>query len=322
MAHKIESMMYANETPWHGLGTKVEGALTSAEALKAAGLDWEVELADLKTDTGTIVTHKATRRATDKKIFGVVGPKYHPLQNREAFEWFDPFVSDAQASFETAGSLSEGKRIWALAKLNRDPIEVVRNDIVEKFLLLSNCHDGTMSVRCGFTPIRVVCANTLAMAEQTSDSSLIRVMHSKNVKQNLEMVRDLINTANEQFEATAEQYKALAKRKVNKKDLDRYVVQVFFPQHETTPEEELSDRARASIHKMNMNIQSLFESGKGSDIKGVRGTYWGLYNSVTEYLSYHAIEDQNQRLDSLWFNGRSKGIADDALDLALEYATR
>src|SRR5262249_27318291 len=148
-------------------------------SFKQAGLDWEVELFPLFTATGQQVTHKAVKRSTDGKVLGVVGPRWQPLQNKDAFNWFDPFLAAGQATLEAAGSLAGGTRVWVLAKLNRDPIVVVPGDEVTKYLLLSNGHDGSLAVRCGFTPIRVVCNNTLQMAHNDRvGSQLIRFTHS------------------------------------------------------------------------------------------------------------------------------------------------
>src|SRR3954467_5148747 len=135
MAHEIETMAYFGHRPWHGLGTP----LTEADlydwqsASKKAGLDWEVELVPLQTaDTQAKVENKAVRRTSDGRILGVVGPRYHPLQNKDAFAWFDPFLQAKEAALHTAGSLRQGSRVWVLAKLNRDPLVIAENDEVEK----------------------------------------------------------------------------------------------------------------------------------------------------------------------------------------------
>ena len=135
----------------------------------------------LTADTLAKVEHKAVRRKTDGKVLGVVGPKYHVLQNRDAFRWFEPFLAAKEAALNTAGSLAEGSRIWVLAKLNRAPLVIAQGDEIEKFILLSHSHDGRLAVRVGFTPIRVVCANTLALAHKKDASNLIRLKHTKDL---------------------------------------------------------------------------------------------------------------------------------------------
>src|SRR5262249_5257411 len=162
MPHAVETMFSVRETPWHKLGRVVREAPSAADAIRLAGLDWPVALQRLRLSDGRTVNRWAVVRATDGAVVGdAVGPQWTPLQNREAVTWFDPFIQAKQAHFETAGSLCEGRRVWILAELNRKPVEVVPGDAVRKFLLLSNSHDGSLAVRVGFTPVRVVCANTL-----------------------------------------------------------------------------------------------------------------------------------------------------------------
>ena len=158
MSHEVESMMFVGETPWHGLGTALEldDLYNWQKASVAAGLDWEAERVPLVTaDTQAKVDHFAIRRKTDGKILGAVGKKYTILQNKDAFKWFQPWLEAKEAALHTAGSLREGSRIWVLAKLNRSPLVIAKGDEVEKFILLSHSHDGSLAVRCGFTPVRV-----------------------------------------------------------------------------------------------------------------------------------------------------------------------
>ena len=230
MAHEVESMMFVGETPWHGLGTALDqdDVYNWEKASVAAGLDWEAERVPLVTaDTQAKVDHFAIRRKTDGKILGAVGKKYTILQNRDAFKWFQPFLEAKEASLETAGSLKEGSRIFVLAKLARDPIVVAAGDEVLKYLLLSHSHDGSLAIRLGFTPIRVCCSNTMALAHRSDASKLIRVKHTRDVHENLENIRETMNVINAEFEATAEQYKALARKTINQADLEKYVRLVF-----------------------------------------------------------------------------------------------
>lgn len=318
MAHELESMFSVKETPWHGLGKIVHEAPTAADAIKLAGLDWRVlesPIYRVNDKSGNqflqVPSHKAVFRETDGTVLGVVGNDYHPLQNDKAFEFFNPFVESGLASFETAGSLREGKVVWVLAKLNRAPIEIGKGDVVNKFLMLSNGHDGKMAVRVGFTPIRVVCANTLAMSHSNQQSKLLRVMHSSKVNDNVEKIRDLVNAADAKFEATAAQYQELTRHGVNEKDLKRYVNIVF-------KYSEVEDaRRQMSKDRMIQDITRLFETGRGQNLPGAKGTYWGLYNSVTEYLSYEKGRGQDSRLNSLWF-GDAGRLNQMALEAALK----
>lgn len=315
MPHEIETMAFAGETPWHGLGTALndEDQTNWELACTKAGLDWGVESVPLVTadDRRDGVTHVAMRRTSDGRILGVVGPRYCPLQNRDAFRFFTPFLEAGEAALHTAGSLRQGSRVWVLAKLNRDPIEVVPGDEVEKFLLLSHSHDGSLAVRCGFTPVRVVCANTLAMAHGSDASKLLRVRHTGDVLANLSAIREVMNLADREFEATAEQYKRLAQKSVNQSDLNLYVKRVLGVEQES----DLSSRTKNIVER----IVELAEVGKGNDATEVRGTLWAGYNAVTEYLGYNRGHTATKRLDSLWF-GDSAAVSKHALDVALEMA--
>lgn len=310
MAHELEivngqaQMFYVNQTPWHGLGRHLDAPPSVREAIVAAGLDWTVGLKPLFTQEGEKAPALATFRQDTNKLLGVVGPNYKPLQNEEAFNFFDPFLQNGLASLETAGSLREGKRIWVLAKIKADPMTIVPGDEVEKFVLLSNSHDGTTAIRVGFTPIRVVCANTLAMAHSDAASKLIRVRHTGDVVTNVEKLGEIMNLANAEFEANAEQYKFLATRQISASDLQKYVKIVFDLPEDNKRESRVLGR-----------VISMFEKGRGNDLPGVAGTYWAAYNAAIEYLQYEKGKNPDIRLDSNWF-GQSASINKKALEVA------
>ena len=314
MSHEIETTAYFGRLPWHGLGTALKEAdvYDWPVACTKAGLDWGVELVPLVThDTQAQVAHRAVRRSTDGRVLGVVGPRYAPLQNRDAFGWFQPFLDAKEAQLHTAGSLRGGSRVWVLAKLNREPLVIAEGDEVEKFVLLSHGHDGGLAVRAGFTPIRVVCQNTLSMAHGPDASRLIRLKHTTGVLENLADVRQVMDLANRDFEATAEQYRRLARQGVNQADLRRYVRRVL--KAEDRP--EVSARTKTVIEQ----IARLAEAGRGNDLPSVRGTYWTAYNGVSEWLAYGRGRSGDNRLNNLWF-GDSAITNRHALETALDMA--
>ncbi len=350
MAHMVEKMMYVGKAPWHGLGVALDNPPSVAEAIRLAGLDWNVVLADLQiTETGEGVDHKATVRDDDGRILGVVGPRYQPLQNADAFAWFQPFLESGEASIHTAGSLAHGKRVWVLAKINRAPSEIAPGDDVEKFILLSNSHDGTLAVRVGFTPIRVVCNNTLSLAHGSEASKLVRIRHTANAKDALAAVRETMDAANSAFEATADVYRQLARKPINAADLRRYVKTVF---ELPTDDKELSakgrtlldsivarngqqadlmrdllagqrahEQAQATAERTLLDaIVENFEAGQGSDLPDARGTYWSAYNAVTEYLSHERGRSADSRLNALWF-GEGATLNGKALATAVTMAS-
>ena len=313
MSHAVETMFYVKETPWHGLGVKLEEAPTVSEAIVAAGLDWVVGLKDLFTAEGQPVPAKATYRETDGSILGVVGPRYSPLQNSSAFDWFQPFIDSGEVSLHTAGSLNEGCKVWVLAELNRAKSEIVKNDEIAKFVLLSNSHDGTTAIRVGYTPIRVVCANTMAMAHSCKESKLLRVRHTKSSATKLNDIRDIMNNINGEFEATALQYKHLASKMFNSADLLKYV-KIILDIDLAIPSSEIKTRTKNIMNDILSRVE-----GPKQTMAGVNGTWWAAYNGVNEYLNYEKGRSANNRLDSLWFGlnaNSNKRAFDTALALA------
>ena len=313
MAAAIEQMMFVGATPWHGLGNQVESDITVADAIVAAGLDWEVGLKDLQTVDGVPVNHRATYRKTDGSILGVVGPRYTPLQNRDSFDWFQPFLDAGECALHTAGSLHSGQKVWVLAQLNRDNSEIVAGDEVSKFILLSNSHDGTTAIRVGYTPIRVVCANTLAWAHSNTNSQLIRIRHTRSSKSNLENVRDIMDNINAGFEATAEQFRFLASKDFNQADIRRYVKTLLGI--EKVVDADIKTRTRNILDE----IIGIITDSPEQAMVGTRGTYWAAYNGYNSYLNYVKGRTEDNRLDSLWFGaGSNENIK--ALNLAVEFA--
>jgi phage/plasmid-like protein (TIGR03299 family) len=312
MPAAVEQMMFVGATPWHGLGNKVDADIGVEDAIVAAGLDWEVGLKDLQTVDGVPVSHRATYRKTDGSILGVVGPRYTPLQNKDSFDWFQPFIDAGECGIHTAGSLHSGQKVWVLAQLNRDNSEIVPGDDVSKFILLSNSHDGTTAIRVGYTPIRVVCVNTLAMAHNNKNSQLIRIRHTRSSKNNLEQVRDIMDNINSQFEVTAEQFRFLASKNFNQADIRRYVKTMLGI--EGTVDGDIKTRTRNIMDE----ILALVEGPKQS-ATNVRGTWWAAYNGYNEYLNYNKGRTEDNRLDSLWFGANANDNIK-ALEKAMEFA--
>lgn len=162
MSANVESMFYVREAPWHGLGTRVEEALDSAEALKKSGLDWKVIQKPIMTDAFELIPgFKANIRDKDNRVLGVVSDRYKVVQNSEAFAFTDALLNEG-VRYETAGSLQDGKKIWLLARLPEKYI--IEGEDIEPYLVFSNSHDGSGSIKVAMTPVRVVCQNTLNIA--------------------------------------------------------------------------------------------------------------------------------------------------------------
>jgi len=321
MAHELTtengkaSMMYYGETPWHQLGTRLQKPATSEEAIVQAGLDWEVVKKPVYVkmdkrfqvkDTFAMV-RKDKWQNNDCDILGVVGKNYTPLQNKDAFNFFDSIVGDKKAIYHTAGSLSGGKIIWILAKLP-GYIRVINNDISEKYLLISNSHDGSSMVQIKFTPIRVVCMNTLTVALNKGET--LKVKHCKDVKDKLTQASELLGIVNEKYDTIERSFKNMVKVQLNEKRLNEYIKTVF-----PDPVDELQ---YATVDNNREMVRDLFENGLGNNLPGVQSTLWAGYNAVTELID-HKITKQNKdmRTKSIWF-GNGFNVKQKAFEVANE----
>lgn len=310
MAHEVDSMIWVGDRPWHGLGLELSNSPSVDDAIRLAGLDWNVRVDPLymknRYDEYVPAPAKVTIRESDERLLGVVKPGYTVLQNKEAFDWIRPFVENNQVKLEVAGSLRHGRRIFILARLMIDPIDVAKGDAVTCYLLLANGHDGTMAAWVALTPIRVVCANTLAAALDSDGSKLMRVVHGRQVVENLALVRDTIDLARRDFVASAELYAELAKRQIGTKELRSYVKKVFYPMADTRKRADTKSFELNAADAMFDRVLPLFEHGRGNDIQSIRHSWWAAYNAINEHLAYERGRSQNVRLDSLWFgNGGS-----------------
>lgn len=328
MAHMIEnrngqdSVFVVGTPAWHRLGKVFENPPSIEEGIRAANLDWKVEKKTLTAEGGIAIPDRvAVVRDVDNKVLGVVGSDYSPVQNSEAFGWFQPWLDAGHATLESAGSLYDGKRIWVMAKINKVVGDVIPGDSVESFILLSNAHDGTMSVRAGFTPVRVVCANTLSMAQAHSGSRLLKVNHKGNVRDTLNLVRDTMDLHTKAFNATLAQYTMLATKQIDDETFRKYVRLVFAatPASANSSEDSSSEDSSERRNLENKTLQ-LFQDGVGTHIAGVRGTLWGALNAVTEYTTHHRGRNSDNRMNSLWF-GDSANKNQKALKVAVEMAT-
>ncbi len=285
MSHNIEirngkaSIAYAGETPWHKLGQYIKEAFDAATALKAAGLDFTVEKVGLQTADGRPISGRYGLRRTDTKdVLGIVTDFYQPLQNRDAFAFFDGVFGKDKARYEVAGVLGKGEKVWLLARLPGD-FTVGREDLIGKWLLLTNGHDTNEPVRAKFTPIRVVCQNTLNAALRGKESE-VRVQHIGNVQGKLEVAGKLMKAAGIYFDEMQGRFNAFLKYPLKDNQAKEYFSRVLGD--DATGFNELSNIGQKQVEEM----QKLAATGAGTDIKGVRGSLWGAYSAVTEYVDH------------------------------------
>jgi phage/plasmid-like protein (TIGR03299 family) len=291
--------------PWAGRGIELKNTQDIQAAIKEAKLDWDVGLKDLFTEDAEHIPEKEIYCKANGRLFGVVGPTFKPVQNIEVFNWFQPFLDSGEASLDVAGSSGDGRRIWILAKINRPDMEILPGDKVGKRVLLSNAHIQGVSVRIGYCPLRFFCSNALSRGIRASD--VIRLRHHKLVLENMEKVRDIMNLADEEFQATAKEYQFLANKGVNQKDLIKYVNILT----------DVKEGVDISTKKKNIidGILANYELEHPTAI----GTWWGAYNTFNSYLNHVKGRNVDNRLESLWF-GQSFQDNNRALKLALEMA--
>jgi phage/plasmid-like protein (TIGR03299 family) len=309
----------ARDTPWHKLGTmKATAPRNAAEAIVSAGANWKVFKmpVGLLGDSVAIPGAFATVRETPDRgmeTLGMVGAKYTVMQNEAAFEWFDPVVADGRASFETAGVLRGGRVVWVLAKL-ASGFEVVPGDRVNGYLLLSNTHDGSRAIEARFTPIRVVCANTLREAHKGNVGDRpIKIRHTASLTDRLAEAQRVMGAASQAMESTAEAFRAMARVSMSGAKLQAFIRDVL----EQPAEGKLSTRTQNTVNA----IAELYDgAGLGLDMPGVRGTAWAAYNAVAEFVDYkRGSDDGDDRLASMAF-GTGAEMKDRALRAALAMA--
>lgn len=308
MAHLIETMFYVGGTPWHKLGNPLLfPPPTGEDAMRAAGCDWRVRTEPLFLKDGREAPAKATVRETDGKVLGVVGERYVVLQNADAFKWFDPLLDEKLVEFHTGGSLIGGKRVWVLAKIQGGEADVAPGDPVLAYLLLSNSHDGTLAINVRFTPIRVVCHNTLSAALSDEQSPNLTIKHTKYSKETLAKVRGTVDVAKRCFTASIDQYRWLATRKhgLNAVDLKKWVRQTFTGQQDDE-------------YRHEDTVIRLVRFGKGNSTTAVRDTCWALYNGVTDFVD-HERGREASRLEQAWF-GEGRRLKERALAAVVELA--
>lgn len=273
MAANVETMMYVREKPWHGLGTEVSEAPTSADALRLAGLDWEVQQKNIQVCGGSkIENYKANVRSTDGSVLGVVSDSYKIVQNADAFSFTDELIG-GDVRYETAGSLRGGKKIWLLAKM---PERKIAGDAVEPYLCFSNTHDGTGAIRVCMTPIRVVCNNTLNLALNTAKRQW-SARHTGNIEQKMQEARMCLQLADAYMDGLGDYADKLANKTINDEELDKILNEMF------PVEENDSERKKTMAKKAKDEFMVCYWR---PDIAQFLNTAWGVVNAMSDMVSH------------------------------------
>lgn len=271
MAANVETMFSVRETPWHGLGTIVQEAPTSADALTLAGLDWRVRQEPVvykEQESG----YYMNIRSTDDKVLGVVGGRYKPVQNIDAFDFVDGLVGEG-VTYETAGSLSSGKRIWLLAKM---PTTKILDDEVEPYMCLTNSHDGFGSLKVCMTPVRVVCQNTLNLALRGAKRNW-NGRHTNSIENKMSAARETLGLAKDYMSSLADTAQELYKIKIAPRDFTAMQDKLF------PITAEMSKRKEEAQVLLREQLQHAWQM---DDLGSIKGTAWGFMNAVADMTTH------------------------------------
>lgn len=317
----VAQHVYVGETPWHGLGKLIPADLSPDQVLTIAGLDWNVIKSPLTTTTpdGTEVMingKAALLRDRDNTVLDVIGDDWEPLQNADAFNFFDDLVREGNMQMHTAGSLKGGRIVWALAKISESFDVKGMEDRVDSYLLLSNPHMYGRSIDVRFTPIRVVCNNTLTMAlKKGSSKNAVRISHKRRFDP--DQVKEMLGIASFKLSQYKEAADFLASKRFDLQSLLKFYGTVF-PSNEST--RKIKAGERLDLDDMTRNgeeCMELLDTQPGAEF--ARGTYWQAFNSVTYFLDHVAGRSVDTRLQSAWYGAnQQKKLA--AIDAALELA--
>jgi phage/plasmid-like protein (TIGR03299 family) len=314
------SMFYAGEVPWHTLGTRLDGPATAAEAIEAANLGFEVGTFPVQIATAGgdpkfedldglgVPMGFAVVRLDTKAVLGCVGPRWKPVQNRQGFGFLDAVAAERKLEYHTAGAIGMGERVWMLAKMPGVIAVGQSDDTVEKYLLLSNAHNGLGCLRVLWTPQRVVCQNTLAVALAGAEGEGIAIRHTGDLQSKVREAQRVLGLAERFYdEELTPRINRLAGFSPTQSMLDNYF-KTLYPDPD-----DPQNHPRAAVHAEEVRgvLHDLFETGIGHDQPGVRGTLWAAYNSVTEYVDHDkpirgeskltAEGAASRKLESMWW---------------------
>ena len=334
MVAAVETMAYAGEVPWHGLGVPVEDTMTPEEMLEAANLNWTVSKRPAYTinqpvwneDVGlfNVEGHHFIVRDTDNSVLSACGEDYVPFQNADTFRFFKKFVSNGEMKMETAGSLKDGQDIWGLAKL-QSKFELPGGYKVEGYLLIDSPHVSGKALTIMFTPIRVVCANTMALALNT-EGKRFRVLHLQawdtEIMQAAEEALGISGTKMAEFQ---EQATFLSNKTAQPIDVQKFIAELFQPSLFVERSKGNVANDVPLVDEFNRTAEQVHDAialSPGADLKSAKGTWWGALNGVTYVMDHTKRKSERIKggaLYSSWL-GPNAAKKRQALSLATEYA--
>ena len=316
MAHELEfvngqaQMAYVGDTPWHGLGVKVPADLTPEQMLDVAGLNWSVEKIPAYARIGgdnIAIGQSALVRSVDNKILDVVSDDWNPVQNSEAFDFFNEFVAAGDMEMHTAGSLKGGQIVWGLAKV-KESFELFKGDQIDSYLLFSNFHKYGFSTDVRFTPIRVVCNNTLTLSLNSSVERMAKISHRKVFDPG--NVKEMLGIATDKLAKYKEMAQFLGSKKAKDEDIVEYFTRIF-------PVTGSNEKKTKEISKNAQIAIDILHTQPGAEY--AEGTWWQPFNAVTYLTDHLAGRSADTRLTSSWY-GSNKTLKTKALEVAVEMA--
>lgn len=316
MAHMIDTttgraaIAFAGQTPWHGLGQALTPDASIETWTREAGLNYTVNESPVlfQTDATTMPEEFKGRKVLHRSDTGaplaVVSDGYRVVQPADVMGFFGKLVELGGFQMETAGVLSHGRRVWALAKVN-EGADIVEGDTVRPYVLLGTSYDGTMATVGKFTSIRVVCNNTITAALGREHGGTVRVLHSERF--NPDAVRMELGIVGDNWERFLIQSRKLSKETMGKIEADAFVTALLQPFH--------NSRMALNETRGFKRIMELFNGQAiGAEIPGVMGTRWAMLNAITELVDHERGRSTNTRMESAWF-GTGAVLKNKALEL-------
>jgi len=326
MPAEVESMAYYGDIPWHRFGEQVDAPLTGDEMLTASGTNWLVEKHALRVydqyynlavhDHFAIVRpwRSQGEQALPSSVLGIVGCRYTPIQNKEAVEFAEALIGEGQAVYHTGGSLQGGKKVWYLLKLEGD-LNLPAEDRVDRYVLVTNSHDGSSCLQCAVTPIRVVCMNTLNLALNRAEQRF-SVAHRSHYRERVGEARRALGLVEHYYRSFQDISWELAGLKMTSSEVSAFLNELI----PVVNESPVAQRHQSEIRRL------FGGAGLGLEEPGIYGTRWAMLNAVGEWTDHvrparvigvaspSDLEIAEARLRSIWY-GSGRILKNRALDL-------
>ncbi len=319
MAHQFSSgAFFHGKAAWHGLGHVVDGTMPAREAFALGQADWEIVSTPILDPTGQpIKGYQAITRGDNGKVLSVQKDSYTIVQNEQLIKLSEALHEDAEISAVCV--LDEGRKVTFTARINGAEGEVVKGDEICQYLVGATSHDGSLAFQTLFTPVRVVCANTLSQALGHADRTgaaakgkRISIRHTMNCNAMIDRLPEIIDIKRQQFTAGLAELEAMAAKPCTSAQFAQYCRDVFSEQLAGVVNNKRGDKATArpkvlaDLPQWDTIANKFSGDGIGFNIKGVEGTYWGAYNAVTEWVTHEAgrgndLETARRRLESQWW---------------------